>query len=155
MSDLPGGLVRVSEDCFVERDVLNIVEKINDYDPNLKVQYLNPDRASSPGDPPYQIIELCRDGVWRLVFGCWELNEQILDRLRYADMQHQDLLAAIDKKNAEVKRDQNRRYRDSMDEAKDIVAHVLRSPKGRYSIPSADGDGVVLIDDTVPEKRIK
>lgn len=155
MRELPGGLVQILEDAFIERDVLNIVEKIQAYDENLKVQYLNPDRASSPSDPPYQIVEKCKDGEWRLVFGCWTLDELVLERLYAADMQQQDLLAAIDKKNAAIKRDLNRRYRDSMDEAKDIVEHVIKSPKGRYTIPTFEGDGVVLIDDTAPDKRIK
>lgn len=136
-------MLSIAPGVLVERDVWNVVEQIRAYDPNLRVKYLEDFGGIS--DAPYIITEMCRDGVERLVFSVWELDQRVLDRLHFADSGRVNILAAIDKKNAAVKADQNRRYRDSMDEANDIAKHVFSSPKGRYSFPNEKG--IVTIDD--------
>lgn len=155
MGDTPRPFVRLEDGSLIERDVLNIVQKIQEYDPNLKIQYLNPDSLAGPGDPPYRLIERCRDGEYRVVFPIWELDDRIIDRLRRADTQRVDILATLDDNNLKARLAQKKRYDDRMEEAQDIVEHVVKSAKGRYTVPSADGQAIIKIDDTEPSKRIE
>ena len=149
-------LIPLPDGNWITRDALGIIQQIQEYDENLKVQYLDPSRADDPKDPPYRIMEFCRDGQWRMVFGVWQLDGSVIERLRRADMQRQDLLKAIDDHNAKIQLERNRRYEEKMLEAADIVEHVVKSNKGRYTIPAQDESGeTVLIDDTAPSKRIK
>ena len=140
-----GHLVRLDDSSWVERDVLRIAEAIQDYDENLKLQFLG-DRAAA-GDAPYRLVELCPDGHWRVVFDIWELDDRVLERLFNADTRRVDILLSLDRNNNRVRRDNDRRYRESMAEAKDIVKHMLKSSKGKYSFPNNDGDIVTVDDD--------
>lgn len=149
----PGSFVQI-EGATVERDVLGIIAEIQRRWPELKIQYLNPDRTSEPGDAPWRIVETCKDGVDRLVCSVWQLDNRVIDRIHAADMLNPGFLAKIDAQNAAVRLNMERRFREEMDEAKDVVAHIARSPKGRYSAPTADG-GLYLFDDTTPGKRLK
>jgi len=147
-----GHLVRLDDNSFVERDVLNIIEKIYHYDPNLKVQYL--EQAASLGDAPWRIVELCRDGQWRTVFYVWTLDQRVLDRLYAADTHHHNVLAKLDAHNASLKRDAQRRYEDKRLEQLDITKHVLDSPKGRYSF-NYDGRWVEIDDDPLRREKVR
>ncbi len=154
MDDTPRPFVRLEAGTLVERDVLNVVQKIQEYDPNLKIQFLNPNTLAGPGDAPYRLLERCRDGEYRVVFFIWKLDDRVIDRLRRADTQRVDILATLDDNNLKARLAQKKRYEDRMDEAQDIVEHVIKSPKGRYTIPSEDGEGLVKIDDTKPSERV-
>lgn len=141
-----GYLVRLDDGHFVQRDVLGIIQKIMDYDPNLKVQYL--EHAANMNNAPWRIVEHCYDGQWRVVMYVWELTEQVFERIWKADTQKADVLSMIDANNNRVRADQKRRYRDEMDEANDIAAHVFASPKGRYTVEDhATGKRIKLDDD--------
>lgn len=146
-----GRLVQLDENSFVERDVLNIIEQIHYYDPNIKVQYL--EEAANIGDAPWRIVERCRDGQWRTVFYVWNMDQRVLDRLFAADTQRTNVLGRLDSVNAAAKRNQQRRYEDKRLEEIDIVRHVLRNPKGKYSF-NHDGKWVELRDDE-PAKVIQ
>jgi hypothetical protein len=138
------GMVKLEDGSLCESDVLNVIQKINEYDPgHLKVQYL--ERAAATGDAPWRIIELCKDGEWRVLFYVWQMDERVLERLRAADCYTVDVMFSMDKHNASLRAVEGRRFQEKMGEAKDIVEHVLKSPKGRYTF--RDGDKLVTIDD--------
>lgn len=147
-----GHYVKLDDGSLVERDVLNIVERVYEYDSNLKVQYL--EWAGKLGEPPYRIMELCRDNVWRTVFGVWKLDETVLERLYAADHLNHDILAKIDTQNAMVRKGLKRRYEERMESAADMVEHYLKSPKGRYSIRDEVTGKKITLDDQegVPAK---
>lgn len=138
-------LVRLADGVYVEQDVLNIVEKIQQYDPNLKVKYVDPNRAEF-GDEPYRIVEVCPDGMERVLFGVWELNELVLERIYAADKMKTDVLANIDSHNRMINQGIQSRYEDQKLEANDIVAHYLESRKGRWSFKNDAGQKVTLDD---------
>lgn len=142
------GLVRLDDGNLVERDVLGIVEKICEYDPNLKVQYLDP--ALGPGltEAPYRIVEVCPDGEVRPVFSVWTLDDTVLERLYNADTKKLDVLANLDLKNLAARNSQERRFQEIKDEDNDIIAHVLKSPKGKYTFKNRY-DKLVTIDDSL------
>jgi hypothetical protein len=115
----------------IETDVLRIVEAIHEYDPNLRVQFL--EEAASLGDPPFRVVEHCRDGVDRVAFTAWELDGRLLERVMAADNAKRDLDAILTKKNRSAKDDLNRRYRESVEEANEIAYAVLKSRKSKYT----------------------
>jgi hypothetical protein len=140
-----GHLVRLDDGSFVERDVLNVIQKIMEYDPNIKVQYL--EYAANLNEAPWRVVELCRDGQWRTIFYCWTLDDRVLHRLRMADTNVTDVQGNLESNNERVRREHLRRYRDRMEHAEDIVSHILASPKGRYSFDDPDTGNRVMIDD--------
>lgn len=144
-SDLKRRLVRMADGTLVERDVLNIVEKIRAYDPNLRVKYCDPSRAEF-GDAPYRITEICKDGIERQVFSVWELNDLVLERLYQADSQRLDIIGAIDLANYKADLAQKQRYRESIDEAHDIVQHYLKNSKTTFSFVNDEGEKVIIDD---------
>jgi hypothetical protein len=123
----PDNFVRLDESTIVEHDVLNVIQKITDYDPNLKVQYL--DKAAALGDAPWRIIERCKDGEWRVLFYTWQMDERVLDRIRMADCNAVDVFGAMDANNRSLRELEGRRFRERMDEAADIALHVVKSVK--------------------------
>ena len=143
-----GHLVKIDHDTFVERDVLNIVQQIQDYDPNLKVQFLT--ETASIGNTPYRILEFCKDHQWRVCFYAWKLDQTVLDRIWLADTNRHRVLSRLDANNAAVRRETLRRYQEKAGEAKDITQHIIASPKGRYSVDL--GDKVLKIDDD-PQRK--
>lgn len=144
--DVKKRLIEMSDGSYVEADVLNVVEKIRAYDSNLGVKYCNPANADA-GDPPYKIVELCPDGIERVVFGVWELNEQVLERLYAADNTRTNVLVDLQGNNLLAKKEQERRYTEKCLEDKDILTSYLKSPKGRYSFRRREDDALVVIDD--------
>jgi hypothetical protein len=139
----PKGHVKLEDGSIVEHDVLNIVQKIMEYDPNLKVQYL--ESAAKAGDAPWRIIERCKDGEWRVIFYEWKMDERVLDRIRLADCHAVDVLSNMDSNNASLRRLEGRRFQENLEIAHDITTHILNSPKGRYTFK--DGNKKVTIDD--------
>lgn len=142
--NLGNGFIQV-DDYVVEKKVLDIVDKIRDYDPNLDVLYLNPDRMEM-FDAPWVIVENCKDGQIRKVFDVWELNDSVFERLVACDTMRGDVLLNVDAFNAKLRQESQRRYDDKRHEASDKFAHLLKNPKTTYTLPTGDGE-VLTVDD--------
>lgn len=136
-------LVDIGDGQYVERDVLNVIERIRNYDPNIRVKYLN--RAETTGDAPWCLTEMCRDGVERLCFYAWTMDERVLERLYNADTHRFDVLGRLENNNARLKREAHQRYKETVADSRDMLEHALRSNKGRYSIRI--DDKLIHIDD--------
>ena len=146
-------MVQIAPGVLVERDVLAVVDWIRDYDPNLDVVYLDPNRFSlGPSEPPYKVIETCRDGQVRVVFSCWTLDNTVKERIIAADNQNQDILARLDANNAEARKKQNSVFQDRIGEAHDMTVHLLRNSKTTYRFRNETGE-LVVIDDDKGRKR--
>lgn len=141
--------VKLDDGVIVERDVLNIVEKIREYDENLCVQYLDPSSGADFSDAPYRIVEVCPDGMNREVFSVWTLDETVLERIYAADNNKQDILLQLDRNNQAARANQKRRYEDKTLETRDIIESVLKSPKGTYKFKSPTTGETVTIDDSL------
>lgn len=147
-------LIELAEGVYVDRDVLRVVDAIRSYDPNLRVKYLDPNSGAELVDAPYKIMELCPDGIERVIFSVWSLDNRVLDRLYSADTHKHDILAGIDVNNSKAKEDQKRRFRDEqLLPAHDVATHVLASPKTTYTVPGPEGTRMVF-DSHLPT-RIK
>lgn len=138
-------LVQIADGMYVERDVLGVVSMIAEYDPNLKVKVLAGD-GGDVAQPPYRLVEVCRDGLERIVFDIWELDQRVLERIKAADNARSNVLARVEKQNESAHDLLNRRYREQMDEAHDIVKTFLKSrDKTKWTV--RDGDRLVTIED--------
>lgn len=143
MKDPKQRLIQIAEGAYIERDVLNVVAKIHDYDPNLEVKVL---AEGGPGDAPYRLVERCRDGIERIVFDIWELDDRVLERIYAADNARNNVLAGVDKKNEAARLDLSRRYEERMLEAHDIVKTFMQSKtKSKWTVK--DGDRLITIED--------
>lgn len=130
--DVEKKLVDLGGGVLVEQDVLNVVEKIRAYDPNLTVQYLDPGRADALYDTPYQIMEECPDGLRRPVMGVWVLDESVLERIYACDRKRVDVLRNLDANNAAIRLQEQRRYDEEVAAVSEMVQGVLKSPKDTY-----------------------
>ena len=141
--DVKGRLIQLADGVLVEHDVLGIVQQIQEYDPNLRIKYVqNPEL----GDAPYALFELCKDGIERLVFYIWKLDGSIMERIRAADNARQNVLHVIERNNESVRHQLNKRYREKLMEGNDIVVSYLKSRKGRWTFQNDKGQLVQLDD---------
>jgi hypothetical protein len=145
-------LVEIAEGVYVEQDVLNIVDKIRAYDPNLKVKFCNPELAET-GDAPYKIVEVCSDGIERIVFSVWQLDDKVMERLYAADNSRTNVLVDIHNNNLLAKKIEERRYQEEKEEDRDLIASYLKSPKGQYSFRRRQDDALVIVDDQEGRKH--
>lgn len=150
--DLDQRLIELAAGVYVEADTLDIVQRIREYDPNLRVKYLDPDRGGEIGDPPYKIMELCPDGHERLVFGVWSLDAQVLERLYLADTQRHDILSRLETVNGRAATYQQRRYEEERDEAREMTEAIIRSPKDTYTLPGKNRGETIVMSATMPCK---
>jgi hypothetical protein len=128
------------EGVAVERDALRIAERIREYDPNLTLQYL--EEAARLDEPPFRVIEHCKDGVDRVAFTAWQLDERLLARVYHGDSARHDIDRILTERNRKAKDRQNQRFRDSLEEANDITQHVIKSPRVRYTVRLNSKHGV-------------
>lgn len=139
-------LVELADGSLVEHDVLNVVEKIRNYDSNLRVKFVDPLRAEF-GDAPYRVTELCPDSMERLVMEVWKLDETVLDRIMAADNSRNNVLLSLDNSNLIAQQIEKRRYEEIRLEDQDILHSYLKSPKGRFSFNRRQDGALVTIDD--------
>lgn len=138
-------LIQIADGMYVERDVLGVVSMIAEYDPNLKVKVLAED-GRDPSQPPYRLVECCRDGLERIVFDIWELDARVLERIKAADNARNNVLHRVEESNTQAALNLNRRYREEMDQAHDIVKTFLKSrTKSKWTV--RDNDRLVTIED--------
>ena len=147
-----GGQFLAIDGNIVERTSLEIVEAIKQINPNLDVLCLDPDHVTGLGDFPFIIAEMGPDGVHRQVFGCMELNSSVLDRIKMADSERFDIQKIIDDENAKVRKEQEKAYREKMDDAKELSTAIVNDTKSRYSFTREDDGAKVTIYDDRPAK---
>lgn len=125
--------------AIVEYDALRIAERVNEYDPNLRVQVLD-GPARSVDQPPFQVVETCKDGIERIAFTAWILDNRLLERIWLADTQKFRVNDLSMENNQNVREQESKRYREERQEAHAIAQSILRSPKDTYTAPNADGE---------------
>jgi hypothetical protein len=141
-------VTQIAPGVFVDDDVLGIVDWIREYDPQLDVLYLDPARHDlAPDDPPYKIVEKCRDGLTRIVLSCWTLDATVKERIYRADNQRHNVLLTLDQHNAKVKDDQTRRFNEERERDADLIGHILKNPRTTYTFCNDKGELIRLEDD--------
>jgi len=139
---------------LVERDALRIAEAINDYDPNLVVLCVDPNRATDISEAPFIIAEKCKDGITRPVFKCWELNDSVLDRIRFADGNRMSASKSLEQIQNEILTERERRYTEKREISADISTHVLKTRQSHYTVVDTNtGETIHFYDDRPTERK--
>ena len=135
---------------IVEKKTLYLVEKIKEINPNLEVVCLDPDWADNPFEEPFMVCERVGDQLYK-IFGCWELNDSVIERIHLADTRKFDVQGIIEETNRKVREETERRYLEKREAKKELVASAvsaLESNKSSYSFTrDEDGAKVTLYDD--------
>lgn len=119
---------------WVENDVLGIAEEVARRWPNLAIASCPCGHCLERGHYPHVVMEHCRDGVTRPVFGFTRLNREIVQRLQ-AIHTSQDVQAQHDRLKA-AHRAEAKRKRDEAQRAQlEVVEAALRSPKHDWRGP--------------------
>lgn len=130
--DVKQRLIEIAAGVYVEEDALRIVEKVQEYDPNLRVKYCA--EFASLSDAPYKLVEVCPDGIERVVFDIWELDDRVIQRLYAADTRFHEVEKQLDTINANAKDALKRRYKELEMEASEIAHSVFSSSKDTYRL---------------------
>ena len=146
-----GELVEVPSDLF------KIKDEIEYRWTNLKVQYLDPDRAGVV-DPPYRIIEVTPTGPVQIL-AVWELNSLVVDQLHMMNSHAGiDVQAELDKHNAKVRSSKAYEHDQVNGERADISASaVTHFGKGKlqFNYINDTGEKRVIQDGHNGSKEVK
>ena len=132
----------------VEDDPYHVVKEIQTRWPELTVQFLHPDALAEVDDPPFRIIERCRDGIERQVMQVWELDSRVIERLHIIDaFNGWDPQDEIDKMNAKAKADREAKFAAERQELSNIAAGALQSKNSKFTFkdPTSDSDRLITI----------
>lgn len=133
MIEIPGFDVAIPTDDgrWVSESHERIARIIQDYDPELHLAYIPPDKRE-PGDVPFAVIHQPASRPGYIVFTAAECDERILERLWASDNKHGDVLSRLDAHNAALEAVKLKKQMDEAEERQDLVKHVVRSPKSVY-----------------------
>lgn len=143
-----GGDFLVIDGQMVERDALHIAERITEYDENLSLMCLDPDKADI-NDAPFVVLERLPNGTLCKVMEAWELDERILERIYACDHRRVDSLQLLNEMAKRERADNERRYKERLNESKELAVAILKSDKTGYSFKNAAGD-LIKINDQSP-----
>jgi hypothetical protein len=151
----PGhGELVIVDGQIVERDALHIAERIKDYDPNLEILCLDPERAESITDAPFVICERLPNGQLVRIFEAWSLDASVLERVARADQSKFNALDTIEEAERKFRAANERRYQEKRLEIQDLVASVAASKKSSFSFTDRNGEKVTLYEDR-PAERVR
>lgn len=122
---------------FVSQRISQIVQAIQEYSPELSVEWIPPG-ARTTDQPAFRIIHTPPGGQPYPIFHVKteeEFNESILKRIIAGDSrngtpQYSELEAWETAQNL-LKR---QKFLDAMEEANDVAHHILKSPKNTYKV---------------------
>lgn len=108
-----------------------IARIIQDYDPELFLAYIPPDRRE-PGDVPFAILHCPAGRESYIVFTVEHCDERILERLWATDNRNGDVLNRLDAHNAALEAVKLKKELDVREERAELVQSIVRSSKSVY-----------------------
>lgn len=103
----------------IESDVLGVVQQIKEISKRLSVQF-------NDGGEYFRVIEHCDDGRERLVLTANELDQRIVERLRYIASDQYDYVAELERMDREADAKKVRDFQDQMGEVGERLFHATR-----------------------------
>jgi hypothetical protein len=140
----------VIDGMLVERDALNIAERVSEYDPRLAIMCADPEK-SGLNDAPFLLIWENNQGVWERVFEFWELDERVLERVWAADQQKFDGLARLESMEDQIRKQRESRYREVREENKEKMLAAVVNKSSSFSIHNDEGD-LIKIHENAPRE---
>lgn len=119
---------------FISAKVSRVVELLREYDSNLDVKWVPPDRRAV-GDPAFMITERLRDGSEVVAFYVQDeesFDERVLQRVILGDNTHHDVQARIDAENAAVNALADAKRREELAIYADRAHSMIHSGKHTY-----------------------
>lgn len=108
-----------------------IARIIQDYDPELFLAYIPPDKRE-PGDVPFAVIHQPAGKMSYVVFTAEHCDERILERLWTSDNKHGDVLSRLDAHNAALEAIKLKKQMDEQEERRELVQSIVKSPLNVY-----------------------
>lgn len=152
MSDVPyfdtgTGKHVLVDGAIVERDALHIAERLQEYDPNLRVMCLDP-LASGLNDAPFVICGVRPDtGAMYKIFECWKLDQSVLDRIESADQHRHDAISKVESMESVQKKLASDRYNEKRFEMADLVASAVKNRTSSFVYKDEHGEKVTIHED--------
>ncbi len=115
----------------VENDVMDVVRRISEIDPNLSVHW-NDDGEF------FEIRELCKDGKERLVLTTQMLDQRLLDHLRLIGSPDWNVGEEMERHEDKREKDLDHAYHEKVGPIGERMAHALRKDleyQGRVFLP--------------------
>lgn len=135
---------------WVSEKYERLASVIKDYDENLELCWIPPDRRTREDKAPYCVVynDPARPGKRDVVFYASELDtpEDILARLWTADDKRGDVQARMDAHNAAVEALRLKKLDDEMQEANSQAEFLHRSPLNYLKMRDARGELIKLDD---------
>lgn len=119
---------------WVEHDVLSVAEEVNRRWPNLRIASCSCGHCLARDHYPHVVMEHCKDGVTRPVFGFTRLGRDVIDRLG-AIHESQNPQARHAALNARRRREEQARAEEQRREDLEVVEAALRSGKHNWKGP--------------------
>lgn len=120
---------------FISEKVSRIVELVREYDHNIDVRWIPPNRRAVD-DPAFALVTRQMDGKEYVIFYVQDesqFDERVLQRLYQNDAEKQgNILDAAEAHNAAVRAYQQKVHKEQLEEAKDLAYHILKSNKHTY-----------------------
>ena len=135
MLELPGIKMDIAipteDGRWVSEKHERIARIIQDYDPELHLAYIPPDKRE-PGDVPFAVIHTPKDSFPYIVATFQDCDERILEHLWTIDNKQGDVLSRLDAHNAAIKAVELRERLDKEEESKELARSIVRSPLNTY-----------------------
>jgi hypothetical protein len=130
--ELSGIGVPTEDGRWVSENHARIAEIIKDYDSELELAYIPPDKRE-PGDVPFAVVHRPMGKPAYVVFTSDSCDERLLTRLFAADGAKQgNILTNLDAHNAAVEVIRTKERMDEIEERDDLVHSIVKSPLNTY-----------------------
>jgi len=130
---------------LVEQDALRVAQSIKDYDENLEVICLDPDK---PGvkctSAPFMVVQRMPNGTYQKVLEAWELDDRVIERIWAADQHKNNQWQTLEQMEKAIREGAEKRYREAMDEANELALGVIASKYSSYSFKNKEGDKIKI-----------
>lgn len=122
---------------WVERDVLFVSEEITRRWPNLAVVSCSCCHCLERGHHPHMVVESCRDGQTRPVFGFAEFGRHVIEQLAAIHVENSGgRLDQMRRHNEKIIESRAKKAREQSEEAAEVVVAALRSHKHDWRGPN-------------------
>lgn len=112
---------------WVSEDFERLARVIKDYDQNLELRWIPPDRRTRDDKEPFAVVDTLTNTV---VFHATETEtpENILTRIFTADNKHGNVLDRLEARNAAIEIMNKKKQIDEMEELGDVANFLYYSP---------------------------
>lgn len=139
-------LEKLEDGSVVSQRVLDIIETIREtWQGRVDVSWI-PGHERRGAENQFCVIEVFPDGHTEPIFWVKDESEftgEVLERLFLADNSKGNVLTRMQARNAALRALQKKVEKDKMDQAKDVIAHAIRSPKNWYKLPKDFGGATI------------